>query len=633
MKKIVAILLLIPSFVFADINVTPGTGKTVATTTDNSREFQNVVVSTIQINNAAGVSLPVGYATGNSSVPVSVQNFPASQAVTGTFFPAVQPVSGGVTIVQPGSEVLATSGTITGPLPSGTNAIGSITNTSFGAIQPNAYNVISTNTIVSTGAVTAAQGPAGSSAWPTIIIQPGSEVLATSGTITAALPSGTNNLGTFTGSSVTIFSPNNNTTPIPITGNISVASVNTTTATPNTALPIAGVEIGGVGPTGLFQSFAVTASSAIQISGSLSTTGGAQSIVDVTGSTNSVGYKVGTASVPVNVLNTVPVTGTFFQGTQPISGTVAISTGGVSVKFDGTQNVQIQTGANVIGSISNTAFAISTGGVTAVLSGAVPSGTNGIGSVIVSTGGVTAVLSGAVPAGTNGIGSVIVSTGGITAAQGGTWTVQPGNTPNTAPWIVAFPDGQPVTSTSTQITVLYQPTVIGATVTFPSPQAVIITTGGVSSQQLLLVSSNTTLPAQVNDGLRVSAMADNEGRIVTQAGVPTSVYLTTSPTTASAGYMVLVASPAASLFTHMCGCIFANTSATGVTANLYPSGVITTTNTPTLYLPPTDNRGIWPGCDKPFLNTTAGGVQVTVKISASVSSISGYCQYFQSTSP
>ncbi len=258
-----------------------------------------------------------------------------------------------------------------------------------------------------------------------------------------------------------------------------------------------------------------------------------------------VGYATTSSSyMPVAVKNSVAINNLVSSMTI-IQPTVL----GATVTFNGTQNVQLQTGANAIGSITNAAF-------------------------------------------------------GIT-----------------------------------------QPTVLGATITFNGTQNVqlqtgtnaignvIISTGGVSSQELILVSSNTTLPAQVNDTLRASLMGDNEGRIVTQAGVPTAVYLTTAPSISNSGYAVLVASPAATLFTHMCGCVFANTSATGVTANLYPSGVVTTTNNPTLYLPPTDNRGLWPGCDKPFLNTTAGGVQVTVKISAAVSTISGFCQYYQSTSP
>lgn len=59
-----------------------------------------------------------------------------------------------------------------------------------------------------------------------------------------------------------------------------------------------------------------------------------------TGGLNNIGYALNNSSVPVNVLNTVPVT-----ITQPV-------VLGATVTFNGTQNVQLQTGANTIGSLS-----------------------------------------------------------------------------------------------------------------------------------------------------------------------------------------------------------------------------------------------------------------------------------------
>lgn len=64
------------------------------------------------------------------------------------------------------------------------------------------------------------------------------------------------------------------------------------------------------------------------------------------GTPSGVGYTTGSSSVPVNVLNTVPVTGTFFQTTQPISGTVNLiqpNVIGATVTYNGTQQVNVGT--------------------------------------------------------------------------------------------------------------------------------------------------------------------------------------------------------------------------------------------------------------------------------------------------
>lgn len=93
---------------------------------------------------------------------------------------------------------------------------------------------------------------------------------------------------------------------------------------------------------------------------------------------NTTAWKVDGSAV------TQPVSGTFFQTTQPISGAVSIfepqvlgatvtyngtqivgivqpTVLGATVTFNGTQNVQLQTGANAIGSITNTAFTANQG--------------------------------------------------------------------------------------------------------------------------------------------------------------------------------------------------------------------------------------------------------------------------------
>ena len=99
--------------------------------------------------------------------------------------------------------------------------------------------------------------------------------------------------------------------------------------------------------------------------------------------------------LPVNV-GTVPVTGTFWQATQPISGSVSVSnfpaTQPVSGTFwQATQPVSIAASVAVTGPLTDTQLRAT-----------------------------------AVP---------------VSAAQTGTWTVQPGNTANTTPWLAKISDG------------------------------------------------------------------------------------------------------------------------------------------------------------------------------------------------
>lgn len=73
-------------------------------------------------------------------------------------------------------------------------------------------------------------------------------------------------------STITIQSPNNNTTAIPVSGSFSTTSVQVSTAAYSAPFPGYGMAIGAVGPTGTFQSFAVDVSSNLKVAGSFSAT-------------------------------------------------------------------------------------------------------------------------------------------------------------------------------------------------------------------------------------------------------------------------------------------------------------------------------------------------------------------------
>jgi hypothetical protein len=125
---------------------------------------------------------------------------------------------------------------------------------------------------------------------------------------------------------------------------------------------------------------------------------------------------------PVSVQNaSLAVTGTFWQATQPVSlaSAVAVTDNSGSLTVDAPVAtpvaVRLSDGASFIGNlqVNNTQI-----------------------------GGVTmAVNNGVVGTGVQRVTIASDSTGQINAIQSGTWTVQPGNTANTTPWLQKISDG------------------------------------------------------------------------------------------------------------------------------------------------------------------------------------------------
>ena len=161
----------------------------------------------------------------------------------------------------------------------------------------------------------------------------------------------------------------------------------------------------------------------------------------------------------------VPVTGTFWQATQPISAASLPLPTGASTSANQPTNSAIgattsgQTGTLMMG-------AALTGLPTATTADSWPISINPAnGGVRVDPSGVTSPVSGT-----------------VTANQGGTWTVQPGNTANTTAWKV---DGSAVT----------QP-VSGTVSANPVPT----TTGGLSVFQLQPAASNNSTSVKASPG-------------------------------------------------------------------------------------------------------------------------------------
>ena len=110
---------------FPTVTVTPGSGQTVNTLPNAG---QNTMANSLGVVIASDQSaIPVsGTVTANvnggNAVAVKVDGSAVTQPVSGTFWQATQPVSGSVTATISGNPVLG----------AGANAIGSITNTTFG---------------------------------------------------------------------------------------------------------------------------------------------------------------------------------------------------------------------------------------------------------------------------------------------------------------------------------------------------------------------------------------------------------------------------------------------------------------------------------------------------------------------
>ena len=143
----------------------------------------------------------------------------------------------------------------------------------------------------------------------------------------------------------------------------------------------------------------------------------------------------------------VPVSGTFYQATQPISGSVSI-TGTAAVSgpltdtqlratavpvsgtfYQATQPVSGTITANAGTNLNTSALALETGGNLATLAGRIPAN---LSVKAASTAAVATDSSLVVALNPNTIPTV---------SQSGTWTVQPGNTANTTPWLIRPSDG------------------------------------------------------------------------------------------------------------------------------------------------------------------------------------------------
>jgi hypothetical protein len=220
--------------------------------------------------------------------------------------------------------------------------------------------------------------------------------------------------------------------------------------------------------------------------------------------------------------------------------------------------------------------------------------------------------------------------GTVTANQGGTWTVQPGNTANTTAWLVTGTGGTfPVTGTFWQAT---QPVSIASTVAVTQSGTWTVqqgtppwTVGGDTASGSADANNpvkiggvaRTSNPTAVTNGQRVNGIFDKLGKQVVVGAIrdlkgvqKTSITVNTETTVVTAG--------GAGVFNDVYAIVVTNKSATGVSVDFKDATAGTTRMT--LYAPATDTRGFTVAVDSAMVQAVAAN-NWTATVSAAVTSI------------
>ena len=531
----------------------------------------------------------------NISGSLKVDGSAVTQPVSGTFWQATQPVSGTVTVTQATAANLnaTVTGTITANqggtwtvqpgntanttawLVTGTGGTFPVTGTFWQATQP----ISAASLPLPAGAATSANQPTAAALGSTTSGQTGNLSL---GAVTTASPAYTTGQSNALSLDTSGCLRSNSTIPIMLTGPTwnSATALNTTTAVISNNNVGTGSICGQISTTTTITGGALTFEESYDNAISWKSIPTSRLIDPITNanlanpytlapSTNQAFLVVDSGVTQVRVrLSTViagtgtciiytttspisnlvqvaagapiPVTGTFWQATQPVSGTVT---------------VQQATAANLNATVSGT----------------------------------------------------------VTANQGGTWTVQPGNTANTTAWLVTGTGGTfPVTGTFWQAT---QPVSIAATVAVAGDTANAASDAG--NPVKIGGLAKTTNPTAVADGQRVNGLFDKVGKMVVAGalrqlkGVQTTTITATTETT-------IVTAGAAGVFQDLYGLILANTSATAV--NVAIKDATAGTTRVTIQVPAGDTRGFTVPVDSAVVQATAAN-NWTATLSAAVTSI------------
>jgi len=203
---------------------------------------------------------------------------------------------------------------------------------------------------------------------------------------------------------------------------------------------------------------------------------------------------------------TQPVSGTFWQATQPVSGTVTANQGGTWNVTNISGTISLPTGA------STSANQPSNAGQGSTTSG--QTGTLGMGAVTTGSPSYTTAQTSPFSLTTAGAlrvdGSAVTQpvSGTVAVTQSGTWTVQPGNTANTTAWLVTGTGGVfPASQSGT-----WNITNVSGTVSLP--------TGA---------STSANQPSNATQGSTTSGQTGNLGMGAVTTSAPSYTTAQTSP--------------------------------------------------------------------------------------------------------
>lgn len=223
----------------------------------------------------------------------------------------------------------------------------------------------------------------------------------------------------------------------------SAASSSTVTAMQGTSpWIVAGGQTAGASGTAVLTVQGIAGGTAVPISGTITATNPSVSATGaaVPASGTYIAASVaGTLTGLVATANGLKVDGSAV--TQPVSGTVAVSAVGGTVAVTQSTSPWVtsasQSGTWNINNISGT-VSLPTGAATETTLAAINTKTPALGQAVMASSSPVVIASdqSAVPVS----GSVTVS-GTVAATQSGTWTVQPGNTANTTPWLATIAQG------------------------------------------------------------------------------------------------------------------------------------------------------------------------------------------------
>jgi hypothetical protein len=302
-----------------------------------------------------------------------------------------------------------------------------------------------------------------------------------------------------------------------------------------------------------------------------------------------VGFASGDQSVPVNVTSgSVSFTGAIPTGSNSI-GTVGLNAGANvigGVTQSGTWNVGLSTGANTVGNVGLVA-----------------------GSAIV--GSIKLVDT----AGTNQLGINASNQALVLASQSGTWTVQPGNTANTTPWLTSDSSDTAVTPG-----------------TAPSKASL---SAGQFNTSLPTLTNGQTAAVQVDSSGRqlIGTLASGTNAIGTVGITPSSSLVCNSVAAINQTTSSTVITGVSAKKIYFCGLMLVSGTAQSVsliegTGTVCATGISQLMGGSSASIQVTSNGGFAFGSGQPFLVTQVAADNVCV-LQSGAGNISGFISYIQ----